>query len=127
MYKPVNHFQALCCDRNRAGFDAAKENTRRPNFGNPGGPIMISPEHGTRRDRISIARFAGAVTGLDQGVRAAAPTPHRWRGRDYAGSAAVERRCRAGRKAQESGKVRSTTAATSIIMCGTPTASLASP
>jgi hypothetical protein len=40
-YRPVAHLQICWCWLGRGGFGAAKEKTRRPNLGNPGGPIMI--------------------------------------------------------------------------------------
>src|SRR4029077_8543559 len=44
------NFQAWRRWRRRSGDELANEKTRRPNLGNPGGPIMISP-HQQRRNR----------------------------------------------------------------------------
>src|SRR5579863_2619051 len=41
-YNPATHFQA-CLLRRVIGLRLAKEKTRRPYLGNPGGPIMTSP------------------------------------------------------------------------------------
>ena len=59
----MTHFQTCCCWRGRAGFGAANEKTLRPNFGNPGGPIMISPtrlqccSQNTRKSTVSSFQF----------------------------------------------------------------------
>src|SRR5438132_11587731 len=41
-YSPASHFHAWRRSR-RCSREVANENTRRPNLGSPGGPIMISP------------------------------------------------------------------------------------